>query len=310
MNVQTEQLRQYLGPVTNTDIWASFRVRADDVYVVTPPKCGTTWTLHIAMMLILGRAEAEAGTRDNAPWLDMALRDRPAMAAMLDGLDRRRCIKSHTPMDGIAYGAEPTYLAVYRHPVDAFFSFRSHVHNMKDGSIFADVVPDDLAAAFQRFLSAPVTDTGTDDFSLAAIVHHYQQAKARQSNGNVHFLHYADLTRDLAGQVARLNDLLGTGVAPDTLREIVQANTFASARRTAEASAGRFSDASPFKDHAQFYASGTSNKWQGRLSDADIAAYTDRLNASLPAEDVAWLNWGDPGTAAQGQADPSLPDRP
>jgi len=72
--------------------------------------------------LFIGRVVPEAGNREDAPWLDVAFRDRKAIATSLSNLERRRCIKTHTPMDGIAYGAEPTYIVVYRHPVDVHFS--------------------------------------------------------------------------------------------------------------------------------------------------------------------------------------------
>lgn len=70
--VRTERLRDYIGPVTNTDIWDDFQLRANDVIVCTPPKCGTSWTLNIVIMLIYGRVVPEAGNRDAAPWLDLA----------------------------------------------------------------------------------------------------------------------------------------------------------------------------------------------------------------------------------------------
>lgn len=44
---------------------------------------------------------------------------------------------------------------------------------------------------------------------------------------------------------------------------------------------------------AKFFASGTSNKWEGRLTDSDFAAYSARIETLLDAEDVAWVNWGD-----------------
>jgi hypothetical protein len=130
--VHAERLRDYFGPVTNTDIWNDFQLRSNDVIVCTPPKCGTSWTLNIVMMLIHGRVVPDAGNREDAPWLDCAFRDPPAIAVKQAALTRRRCIKTHTPMDGISYAAEPTYIVVYRHPVDAHFSFRSHIEIMKD----------------------------------------------------------------------------------------------------------------------------------------------------------------------------------
>lgn len=290
--IRTERGRDYRGPVTNTDIWADFALRRDDIIVDTPPKCGTTWTLSIVMMLIHGRVTGDAGNREEAPWLDCAFRDRPAIAAFLDGLERRRCIKSHTPMDGIPYAVEPTYIVVYRHPVDVHFSFRSHIENMKDDFLDHLIAGGDRAA-FHRFVDAPPTEAGTDDLSVSSIVHHYLAARARQDGGNVHFFHYRDLSRDLAGQIGRLAGILKIPVPPRLLEQITRANTFENARLAAEARAAESDEASPFLDDAAFYASGTSNKWENRLSDDDLAAYHARIAALLPPDDVAWLNWGD-----------------
>ncbi|MDQ2091176.1 sulfotransferase domain-containing protein [Marimonas arenosa] len=291
--VRTERLRDYVGPVTNTDIWEAFELRSNDVIVCTPPKCGTTWTLNIVMMLIHGKVVPEAGGRDEAPWLDCGFRDRKAIAAKQASLTRRRCLKSHTPMDGISYGAEPTYIVVYRHPVDAHFSFRSHVENMKDSGPLAEMFPEDIQDGFCQFLDGPLTDAGTDIMTVSSIVHHYRQARAREDKGNVHFFHYADLSRDLHGQIERIADILKIDLSSKVLAEITEANTFASMRKVAEASENRFAEASPFVDQAKFFASGTSNKWKGRLSDDDIASYYDRCASLLSPEDAAWLNWGE-----------------
>lgn len=292
-SVKTQRLRHYSGPATNTDVWEYFKLRPDDIIVNTPPKCGTTWTLNIIMMLIHGRVVPEAGNREDAPWLDAAFRDRKAIAASQSLLTRRRCIKTHTPMDGIAYGAEPTYIVVYRHPVDVHFSFRSHVENMKDSKDFIDLFPSDVSAGFRRFLDSPLTDAGIDDLTISSIVHHYTQSKARQPDGNVHFFHYADLSRDLHGQIRRLAEILKISLSAQTIHDVTEANTFASMREVAETSESRFDEKSPFLDQAQFFASGTSNKWEGRLTGEEIERYNGVCASLLPPEDAAWLNWGD-----------------
>lgn len=229
----------------------------------------------------------------SSPWLDAGFRDQKAMAASQDSLTRRRCLKSHTPMDGIAYGVEPTYIVVYRHPADAHFSFRSHVENMKDNSDLIGMYPPDLSVGFRRFLDDPLTDAGTDDLTISSIVHHYAQAKMRRSNGNVHFFHYADLSRDLHGQITRLAGILDISLPAKTITDVTEANTFASMRKVAETSETRFDEKSPFRDQAGFFASGTSNKWEGRLTNEDIERYGALCASLLPPEDVAWLNWGD-----------------
>lgn len=294
--LQAERHRDYVGPITNTDIWNEFELRSDDIIVDTPPKCGTTWMLHQVMMLIHGRAVENAGGSDQAPWLDCGFRDREAIKGFLGGLERRRCIKSHTPMDGVPYAADLTYIVVYRHPVDAHFSMRTHVDNMTPDWLDF-LFEGDERQGFRRFVSYPLTDMGTDDFTLASIVHHYLQARRYADRGNVHFFHYADMRRDPAGQMDRLAGIMGIDLAPALRDELVEATSFGSMRKAVETSERRFHKDSPFRDLAHFYAEGTSNKWEGRLTAEDMAAYAARLAELLPPADAAWLEWGDRGRA-------------
>jgi hypothetical protein len=191
------------------------------------------------MMLIYRRALPDAGSYQHAPWLDCAFRDRKAAADFLSNLDRRHCIKSHTPMDGILYSREPTYVVVHRHPVDMHFSFRAHVENMKDETL-TYMFPGDERDGFMRFVDKPLTDAGTDDLTVASFAHHFRQAKARMANGNVHFFHYADLTRDLSGQIERRAAMLGISVSEQLLEQITDATGFESMRKAAETSERRF----------------------------------------------------------------------
>lgn len=290
--VRTERHRDYRGVVTNTEIWNQFSLRPDDIIVDTPPKCGTTWMLNIVMMLIHGRALPDAGGSHNAPWLDCGFRDQQAIVDFLDGLDRRRCIKSHSPMDGIPYGPDPTYIVVYRHPVDVHFSLRTHAGNMKTDWLDF-MFPKDEREGFRRFIDAPATDSGTDDLNLASFVHHYREAKVRHGGGNVHFFHYADLTRDFPGQLARLAQITGLPLDAALSDEIAEATSFGQMRKAVETSDRRFHEDTPFHDLADFYASASSNKWQGRLTDDDMADYARKIDTLLPPDDVAWLQWGD-----------------
>jgi hypothetical protein len=54
---------------------------------------------------------------------------------MFEAQNHRRCIKTHTPFDGIPYDPDCTYIAVYRHPIDAHFSMRRHVANLQEDLI-------------------------------------------------------------------------------------------------------------------------------------------------------------------------------
>ena len=152
--------------------------------------------------------------------------------------------------------------------------------------------PDNISAGFDQFIEGEPTDAGTDYLTVASIAHHFLQSRARQAGGNVHFFHYADLSRDLRGQIERIAGILDIHLSSQILDDIAEANTFASMRKAMEISEMRFHESSPFNDQANFFASGTSNKWEGKLSETDINRYSDRLASLLSPEDAAWLNWG------------------
>ena len=75
---------------------------------------------------------------------------------------------------------------------------------------------------------------------------------------------------------------------------ITRAATFASMK----ANAGRFTPSAGqrfWKADAGFFDSATSNKWEGQLTEADLAAYGAKVDAMLLPEERAWLEWGSAG---------------
>ena len=60
----------YLGPLTDNRRWDAVDLRPDDVIVVTPPKCGTTWTLAMVYLLLNGWDAKFDDLSRIAPWID------------------------------------------------------------------------------------------------------------------------------------------------------------------------------------------------------------------------------------------------
>ncbi|MGR3290070.1 MAG: sulfotransferase domain-containing protein [Paracoccaceae bacterium] len=284
-----ERRKIYSGKFTNSDIWDGFEVRTDDIIVCTPPKCGTTWVQAITLMLIFGDPSKDKVVDTISPWLDCGFRDREEIAARLNAQTHRRCIKTHTPMDGINYSPDATYIAAYRHPMDVHFSMRKMTENMKT-NMHPERFPDDVSEGFRMFVEDDLTDCGTDDLTVASIVDHYLLAKKWDHLPNIHLFHYADLTRDLAGQMDRLAGIYDIEIDAGLMAELVDAATFKSMKAKAASIVAR--EDSALKDSAEFFSTATSNKWESRLSDAEVAAYDARIADLLPKADRDWLEWG------------------
>ncbi|MEO0903641.1 MAG: sulfotransferase domain-containing protein, partial [Pseudomonadota bacterium] len=116
----------YLGPLTDNRRWDMVDIRDDDVFIVTPPKCGTTWMQTIVALLLSGDPEVETELSVKMPWIDIRVREMSEVAARLEAMTHRRSMKSHTPMDGLPLHDKAQYICVFRHPLDAHFSYRKH----------------------------------------------------------------------------------------------------------------------------------------------------------------------------------------
>ena len=282
----------YLGPLTDNRRWDMITIRPDDVFVVTPPKCGTTWMQTIVALLLSGDPDVETELSVKMPWVDIRIREMSEVADRLEAMTHRRSMKSHTPMDGLPLGDHAMYLCVFRHPLDAHFSYRNHVRNIPM-PWFDMWYPEDDAdgVTFRRFLDGGAEGFDTDAMPLAHILRHYKAAKVLADRRNVALFHYTDMKRDLPGTFAKVADLLGLSYSDAVMAELVQAATFdnmkAHADRYAPSGGKGF-----MKSDSAFFHSGTNEKWHGKLTEAELAAYDAMMDAHLTPEERAWLEYG------------------
>jgi len=213
----------YLGPLTDNRRWDMIDIRPDDVFVVTPPKCGTTWMQTIVALLLSGDATVETDVSVKMPWVDVRLSEMPEVAERLGAMTERRSMKSHTPMDGLPLDDHAQYICVFRHPLDAHFSFRNHVSIIPISWCDTWYPEDDVdGITFRRFLDGGAEGFDGDAMPLAHIIQHYKAAAALAARPNVTLFHYADMTRDLAGTFAKLAGLLDISHSASVMDQLVQ----------------------------------------------------------------------------------------
>ena len=289
--------KAYIGPLTDSRRWDHFKARADDVFVVTPPKCGTTWTQTIVALLFSGDPEVETELSVKMPWLDIRIREIEGVADRLEAMTHRRSVKSHTPMDGLPYSAVGQYICVFRHPLDAHFSFRKHMKNVPFGNIDLFFPEGDDDTTYRRFMDGASEGHDTDAMPLAHILQHYKAAVALAEQPNVTLLHYADMTRDLPGTFAKLADVMGISHSPSVMDDLIRAATFDNMKTNAEMFAPSGGKGF-FTSDSEFFQSGTSVKWVGKLTKSQIAQYDAAMDLALEPAARAWLEHGDLGIPA------------
>ncbi len=286
--------KRYIGGLSDSRRWDMVRIRPDDVFVVTPPKSGTTWMQTIIALLLSGDPEVKTDVSIKMPWVDIRMREIEDVAARIEDMQHRRCMKSHTPMDGLPLDQHAQYICVFRHPLDAHFSFRNHIRNipLKLYDMFYPEGDDDRT--FKRFLDGAAEGFDMDAMPLAHIIQHYQAALAVADQPNVTLFHYADMSRDLAETFARVAGLLGVSHPDGLMADLMTAASFdhmkANAARYAPGGGTGF-----MKSDSAFFQSGSSGKWQGRLNAAQLDGYEHVMKSHLSEDARRWLEFGNTG---------------
>jgi aryl sulfotransferase len=115
---------------------------------------------------------------------------------------------------------------------------------------------------------------------------------------NVHFMHYADLTADLDGEMRRLSDFLGVPVDETTWPSLVAAATFAAMKDGADGAAPG-AHLGEWRDNADFFKRARMGEWREALNAENRALYEKLSAERLPVDLKAWLEGGrkafDPG---------------
>ncbi len=285
--------RIYRGNITDSRIWEQYSPRSSDIVVSTPHKSGTTWMQAIVSLLLSGDPEVDARPSINAPWFDSKLSDMATVLKTLEAQTKRRHVKTHTPLNGVPMWDALRYITVYRHPIDVHFSARKHVANYTPEIAAARGIgvhnfPEDPRESFRIFLA---TDDHEDHGTLKLIVKHYLATLGATHRPNVLRLHYADMTRDLNGAVQKVAKHIGVSHPPEVMDKLVEAARFDSMKKNAD----RFAIAQGrgvWRDDAGFFDSATSNKWEGILTEEDLAAYDSAIDTLLSPAQRRWLEFG------------------
>jgi hypothetical protein len=304
----------YRTLMADSERWNRFELRPGDIVVSTPPKSGTTWTQMLCALMIFDGAHFPAKLDAISPWLDMRIRAEDEVFGIYGRQAHQRFIKTHTPLDGLPWRADVTYVVVGRDPRDVMVSWEHHLENIDIGRVIesrADAVGlDDLA----EYPESPPADTSPagrfrhfveDEWnpgklvSLANVLHHLTTGWLRRDEPNVGLFHFLDYQRDLVGEMARLAALCRFDISRERLTELAPEAGITRMRERAVDVAPDVAKSEHWKDPAGFFRSGGSGEWRDRVTESDVARYDERV-AELTAADLArWVHEGHLRTAAR-----------
>ena len=175
-----------------------FVAQDGDVFVVTYPRSGTTWTEQMVHLLVHHGEQGGQRLTDAVPWLE-TLPHRPGgMTEFLKTMPERRLFTSHLPyalmppLDDT--NAKVVYIA--RNPKDVAIS--TYFHDQSKAGYEGT-----WEEHFQLFLNG---DVGFGSY----FNHVLPWWQANGMNENILFLKYEDMKNDHAGYVARIASFLDT----------------------------------------------------------------------------------------------------
>ena len=301
---------------TDSRRWASFKPRAGDIVVSTAAKCGTTWMIQIANLLV-EQSPAPLPIWFLSPWLDVKDYPLEQLLGVLEAQTRRRVIKSHLPSDALPLYDGVRYIHVARDGRDAFLSWHNHMRgynqqilDWSDASGLADETiglphpraPEDPHEFFRTWMTEGPEARLADDMPAARYFDIERSFWRDRHLPNVLLVHYNDLKADLDGEMRRVAAFLGIPVKDDIWPALVEAAGFETMRANGKSlmPRGHFT----WKDgHETFFNVGTNARWRSVLTESDIALYEDRVRRETSQPLAAWLaggrlDAGDPVTAA------------
>lgn len=191
-----------------------FRPRPDDIFIVTYPKSGTTWTQMLLVQLLWEDGAEFDHISQRSPYLEDVLR-----GGRLDVLERMpspRLIKTHMPYWMLKPAKDARILFVTREVRDTFVSCYHHHELMRR-----------FRSSFDKFMGGMVSGRGQFmnwyDFMRGWMPH--------RNDANVLWFRYEDLRKDLEGQARRIAAFLKLPVPEERLPDILRNCSFESMRQ-------------------------------------------------------------------------------
>jgi aryl sulfotransferase len=304
MNTDSPRVR-YHSIVADSARWNDFELRAGDIVITTPPKSGTTWTQMLCALLVFDGPAFPAPLEKLSPWLDMLNRPLDEVKALYGAQTHRRFIKTHTPLDGLPFRRDVTYVVVGRDPRDVAISMEHHMRNMDFEGFMArraqavgtaDLAelpprvppPDDPLERFRRFVDETVL-TGTANLSL--VLHHLGVAWRHRAHRNVAMFHYADLRADLPGELRRLAAALGLELSTERAADLAREASLERMRaRAADVVPG--ASLGQWRSVKAFLRAGSSGEWRAVVDHAALVDYEKRVAELAPPDLASWVHGG------------------
>lgn len=282
----------------DSTVWNDIDFRDDDIVIATYAKSGTSWMQQIVSQLIFQGQEG-LPVAEMSPWVDLRVPPKEVKLPAIAGQEHRRFMKTHLPVDALVFSDKAKYLYVGRDARDVMWSLHNHHANANDmwyqalnetpGRVGPEIgtPPESRAEYFTHWLD----NDGSPFWPYWENVRSWWELR---DLANVKLLHFADLKRDLPGQLRDIAAFLDIEVAPDTMDDILHHCSFEYMKEHAPESVplgGAFWDGGA----KTFIHKGTNGRWRNELGAEVSERYLSRAEQELGQDCARWLAQGSLG---------------
>lgn len=295
MTVMPVKTREMHNHHIDSTFWNDIEFRDDDIVIATYAKSGTTWVQQIVSQLIF-KGQADLPVAEMSPWVDLRVPPREVKLPEIAAQTHRRFLKTHLPVDALVFSEKAKYLYIGRDARDVMWSM--HNHHVSANELWYDALNNTPGRVGPEIGKPPATAAEYFEHWLdndgAPFWPYWENIRswwAIRELGNVQLVHFADLKRDLPGQIRSIAGFLQIEIAPGTMDDILLHCSFDYMKANATASVplgGAF-----WEGGAQtFIHKGKNGRWTNELSDEVSQRYQRRAAEELGHECADWLATG------------------
>ena len=282
----------------DSTIWNDFEYRNDDIIIATYAKAGTTWVQQIVAQLLFDGA-ADLETAEMSPWMDLRVPPKEVKLPLVMAQTHRRFLKTHLPVDALVFSDQARYVYIGRDGRDVVWSMYNH-HVNANGAWY------DALNKTPGLVGPPIGEPADtvrqyyeewlerDGYPWWSFWENAKSWWAIKDLPNVYFLHFADLKKDMPGEIRRLAEFLDIEINENNWDDILLHCSFDYMKANATKSVplgGAFWDGGA----KTFINKGTNGRWRDTLNEDDVQKYEHRAVQELGEDCATWLSTGTKG---------------
>jgi aryl sulfotransferase len=288
--------REFHNHHFDSTIWNNFQFREDDIIIASYAKSGTTWLQQIVGQLIFN-GDPDVAVAEISPWLDLRVPPKEVKLPDVEAQTHRRFIKTHLPVDALVFSPQAKYLFIARDGRDVVWSLYNHHLNANadwyealndtPGRVGPPIgkPPESVLDYFRTWLEQ-------DGYPFWSFWENIKTWWEIRHLPNVMLLHYAEVKRDMPGQIRRVAEFLEIPIDDSKWSDILLHCSFDYMKHHAEQSVplgGAFWEGGA----KTFVHKGVNGRWKDRLTAEDIEQYEAEAVKRLAEPCAHWLATGE-----------------